>query len=187
MRQVEKFLDVYDTICLTISANDDEIVGRTTLQKLIYFAKVKIPEIHLVQPYTAYFYGPFNREVAIGLEKMVALDFLEERRIRYIHASYSYRVSEKGIPKITRLRKKFGKTFTKIESIVDQCYTFCKLNPYPLSFAAKVHFMLEKNNKGITYENLAKMAKGFGWEISQSDVKSGTELLQQLNLVKILR
>ncbi len=95
-------VDVYDTIALTISANDDQIVGRTTLQKLVYFEKVKFPEIQ-VGPYTAYFYGPFSRDVAKSLENMVILDMLDERRIRHVHSSYQYIVTQKGIPTINRL------------------------------------------------------------------------------------
>ena len=61
-------VDAFDTVGLTLAANNKEIVGRTTLQKLIYFETVKISEIRLAEPYIAYFYGPFNRDVANSLE-----------------------------------------------------------------------------------------------------------------------
>lgn len=185
---MRNLLDAYDTIGLTITANDDEIVGRTTLQKLIYFVDVKIPEIRL-EPYFAYYYGPFNRQVAKELERMVVFELLEERRAGDNFGSYLYRVTNKGIPVINNLRRKFRRTLTKIENIVDQCQTFCKLDPNSLSFASKVHFMVanRKAQQSLTYDNLTDMSIKFGWKISKSDVEQGAELLQQLNLVKIRR
>ena len=56
-------LDEYDVIGLTIGAHAGSITGRTAIQKLIYFAKVKIPSIDVT--YTHHYYGPFSRNIAI--------------------------------------------------------------------------------------------------------------------------
>lgn len=180
-------LDVFDTLGLTLASNDDKIVGRTTIQKLIYFETVKIPEIKLNQPYFAYFYGPFNKNVAKSLEQMVILDIFEEHRTYDNHGSYIYKVSAKGNPLINKLVKKSGKIFDKIENIVHTCNEYCKLDPNPLSFAAKVHFMMSspKSKKTMTNSELMKLGKSLGWKLSRSDIKDGSELLNQLNLVKI--
>ncbi len=96
MKQMSKILDVYDTIGLIISANNDEIIGRTTIQKLVYLSKEKMPQIH-ISPFFAYYYGPFNREVALALEKLVTLDFLQEKRCSgYFTEGYSYTLTQKG-------------------------------------------------------------------------------------------
>jgi len=120
---------------------------------------------------------------------MVVFELLEERRAGDNFGSYLYRVTNKGIPVINNLRRKFKRTLTKIENIVDQCQTFCKLDPNSLSFASKVHFMVanRKVQQPLTYDNLTDMSIKFGWKISKSDVEQGAELLQQLNLVKIRR
>lgn len=180
-------LDAYDTIGLTLASRDDEIVGRTTIQKLIYFETVKIPQIKLREPYFAYFYGPFNKDVARSLEQMVVFDVLEERRIRGFHSSYLYKVTERGTPIIDKLLKKFEKTFVKIENLVNTCYEHCRLDPNVLSFAAKVHYMLQsqKSKKIITQQELMELGKSLKWNLSKGDIKEGTELLDQLDLVKI--
>jgi len=182
-------VDVFDTVGLTLASNDDRIEGRTTLQKLIYFETVKIPEIQLKEPYFAYFYGPFNKDVAKSVEQMVVFDILEEHRTRNNHGSYVYKVSDKGIPVVNKLVKKFGKTFDKIEDIVNTCNEYCGLDPNPLSFAAKVHFMMssQKSKKTITNNELVKTGKSLDWKLSKSDIKKGAELLDQLDLVKINR
>ncbi len=181
-------LDAFDTIGLTLAARDDEIFGRTTLQKLIYFETVKIPEIHLSEPYIAYFYGPFNKDIARSLEQMVVFDILQEQRKRGFHSSYLYKVTEKGTPIIDKVLKKFERTFIKIEDLVNTCNEFCALNPNPLSFAAKIHYIFQsQKKKALSLEDLIKLERKFGWNISRDDIREGTELLEQLNLVKINR
>jgi len=180
-------LDAFDTLGLTLAARDEEIVGRTTIQKLIYFESVTIPEIKLAEPYFAYFYGPFNKDVARSLEQMVVFDILSEHRVRANHGSYVYRVGERGRPIVDKLLNNFKRTFVKIENLVNTCYEYCNLDPNSLSFAAKVHFMLysQKTKKKTSHDELMKLGKSLGWNISRSDISDGAELLEQLHLVKI--
>jgi len=181
-----RVLDVYDTIGLTLASNDDLIVGRTTIQKLIYFETVKIPEIR-IEPYTAYFYGPFNRQVAEALEFMVVSDILEEKKVRSFNSGYQYKVTDKGRPIIQNLTKKLESSYFKIEEIVTNCNEFCQLRSNPLSFAAKVHYMLRstRNKKGISLTEAKDIGKTLGWDISKSEIEEGAQLLEYLNLVKI--
>ena len=83
--------------------------------------------------------------------------------------------------------KKLEKTFIKIEDIVNTCEKYCGLDPNPLSFAAKVHFMMnsQKSEKTLTQNELIKLGNSLGWNLSKSDIRDGAELLNQLNLVKI--
>ena len=78
---------------------------------------------------------------------MVAFDILKEDRINGYHSSYLYKVTEKGTPIIDKVLKKFEKTFTKIEELVNTCNEFCRLRPDPLSFAAKTHYIFQSQKK----------------------------------------
>ena len=180
-----RLLDAYDTICLTLEANGGQIRGRTAIQKLIYFETQKIPELS-IEPHVAYFYGPFNRQVAQGLETLVHLDVLSETRLRKGN-SYEYTLLDKGIPVTKQLIEDNERIYKKIKNIIQTCREYCGLNPNPLSFAAKTHYMLTKQEckKGMTKKEAVSMAKEFGWNITEDDVKFGTDLLHQLGLVKI--
>ena len=185
-----KVLSAFDIIGLTLAANDREIAGRTTLQKLIYFETVKIQEINLTEPYFAYFYGPFNRGVANSLERMVFYDMLEENRTKINRGIYVYKVSSKGIKIVDRLENEFKQIFDKIVNLVGICNEYCGLDPNSLSFAAKVHYMLESQRtikKSLSEGELVRIGKSFGWKITQSDIKDGSQLLEKLELVKIQR
>ena len=183
--------NAFDAIALTLAANNREIVGRTTLQKLIYFETVTIPKkIKLEDPFFAYFYGPFNRDVAKSLEDMVFFDILSEHRIRDNHGIYMYKVTPKGDPTIDRVESEFKQTLKKIKKLVDICDKYCKLNPNSLSFAAKVHYMFYSQKpkiKPMSEDALVKLGKSFDWRISKSDIKNGSKLLEQLKLASIQR
>ena len=183
-------VDAFDTIGLTLAANNNEIIGRTTLQKLIYFETVKIPEIELTEPYIAYFYGPFNRDVANSLEQMVFYDILDEHRSEKNHGSYVYKVTPKRTKSVDDLKSRFKPTFTKIKDLVGVCDEYCSLDPNSLSFAAKVHYMLDSQKtirKPLSEDELVRIGKSFDWKISKSDIRKGYELLEHLKLVKIQR
>lgn len=176
-------LDAYDIICLTLLANGGQISGRTVLQKLIYFEMQKIPKLG-IRPHIAYFYGPFNQQVAEGLETLVHLNILNERQLR---GSYEYAILNKDTPIVNQLIADNKKTYEKIKNIVQICREYCNLRSNPLSFAAKTHYMLTKSKckKGMTKKEVVSMAEKFGWHITEKDIRSGANLLQQLGLVKI--
>ena len=183
-------VDAFGAIGLTLAANKREIIGRTTLQKLIYFETVAFPnEIKLAEPYIAYFYGPFSRDVAKSLEQMVYYDILDERRAQIDHKSYVYKVTQKGTQTMDKLESEFKQTLKKIKDLVDTCDKCCKLAPNSLSFAAKVHYMHSQKPKikPMSEDDLVNMGKSFDWQISKSDIKNGSELLECLNFVKIRR
>ena len=183
-----KTLGAFDTIGLTLTANGGEIAGRTTLQKLIYFETVKIPEISPAGPYFAYFYGPFNRDVANSLERMVFYDILDERMTGTNHTSYVYKVSTKGTKIINKLADEFRQTLAKIKELIGTCDKCCGLDQNSLSFAAKVHYMRDTQKtigRSLSRDEIVRLGKSFGWKISKSDIEKGSELLEQLKLVKI--
>jgi uncharacterized protein YwgA len=189
MKQMSKTLDVYDVIGLIISANDNEIIGRTTIQKLVYLAKEKMPQIQ-VSPFFAYYYGPFNREVALALEKLVALDFLEEKRCSgYFNEGYSYALTQKGKKFAENQKAEAPHIYKKIKQIIQICKDLHALNSTSLSYAAKVHYMLHNKKaakkKAMTSLEAVGIAKSFGWKISKSSVLSGAKLLEQLKLVEV--
>ena len=181
-------MGTFDIIGLTLAANGGEIAGSTTLQKLIYFETVEIPEVKLTEPYFAYFYGPFNRDVANSLGRMIFYDLLDEHGIEASRGRYVYKVTTKGNKIVKRLENEFKQTFDKIRDLVNTCNEYCKLNPNSLSFAAKVHYMLNSQKtikKSLLEDELVQLGKSFGWKITKSEIKKGSDLLGHLKHVKI--
>ena len=171
---------------LTMFAVGDRHVGRTALQKLIYFETVKMPSsIH----YRPHYYGPFSRDVAVALEKLVTIDCLDEEVTRTdTHDSYSYKMK----PEWKKLIQEDGRTehqqYETIKNIVKKCDDFCGLQANILSYAAKAFYILtsaeQKGIKEVTIDDVKQIGKNFRWELSSTDTERGLELLLQMNLAK---
>ena len=181
-------MDVYDSIALTIEANDGKIRGRTAIQKLIYFHTVKIPNLDICS-YRHYFYGPFSREVASALEDMSAFSYLNEIAFSGLYDSYSYELTTRGKEYANKGKNSFTKEYEAISDTVKTCQEFCELKSEPLSCAAKAYYILTHTKDGMegkyTNEDVTKVAKNFDWDISNENIDKGISLLQKLSLVQV--
>lgn len=179
-------LDEYDAIGLTIGAHSGSITGRTAIQKLIYFAKVKIPSIDVT--YTHHYYGPFSRNIAIGLENLTAFSYLEEKNTSATSfESYQYDLTTSGVEIFEKTKNEHELEYKIISDIVDTCEKNCHLKANPLSYAAKADYILREKGieqqEGTTINDIKELAKEFGWKISEDEVLEGINLLRELKLV----
>lgn len=182
-----KNLDEYDTIGLTIGAHGGSITGRTAIQKLIYFTKVKIPSIDIT--YTHHYYGPFSRNVAMGLENLTAFSYLEEKNTSATSfESYQYDLTTSGVKIFEKTKNEYEREYKIISDIVNTCEKNCHLKANPLSYAAKADYILREKGierkVGTTVNDIKELAKEFGWRISEDEVLEGINLLKELDLVK---
>lgn len=178
-------MDVYDTIIAIIDCNDGQISGRTAIHKLAFFIDQLIPEIE-IPPHKPHFYGPFNEEIAVSLEKLVSYSFLEERKIPgYRYDSYQYRLTPDGGDMARTLESENPTTYRRIDEIIETCNDFCGLRAAPLSYAAKIYYMLKMHpGSKMTYEDAVNEGKKLDWNLSQSNAEQGVKLLERLHLVK---
>ena len=178
-------MDIFDTVIAIIDCNGGQITGRTAIHKLAYFVDMIIPEIE-IPPHRAHFYGPFNEEIAISLEKLVSYSFLEERKIPgFRYDSYQYRLTLDGEDMARKLESDNPTTYEKIDEIVEICDNFCGLKSAPLSYAAKIYYMLTMHpGSKMTYNDAINEGKKLDWDLSQSNAEQGVELLERLHLVK---
>ena len=179
-------LNVYDAIILTMYAKGEHPIGRTALQKVIYFANLKTDSDI---SYVHHFYGPFSRDVAVALEDLVAINSITETvTSTYTHETYSYDLAAKWKRVAEKWKDNNPRHYSIIEDIVNKCNSICQLQAKKLSYAAKALYILRRSSqagtKGITSHDVKIIGKGFGWTISENDAERGFELLFQLGLVK---
>ena len=181
-------LDVFDAIALTIHANNDEIISKTTVQKLIYFHTQMIKNLD-ISNYTHHFYGPFNREVSTALEDMSEFSYIDQNIISGYYETYNYKLTEKGINYAEIAKQKYPEEFKIISNTLSICNTYCELKPNPLSYAAKAFYILTKSKEGLegnySAEDVKTIAKDFDWNVSTDNTLTGIELLEKLNLVSV--
>ncbi len=182
-------MDVYDTIYAILDANDNTIRGRTVIQKIVYLSSKKIPNLD-VPPYKAHYYGPFSRGLGWALETMVSCYFLyEDIPPGSMYEGYKYRLTKDGqeIAKISK--EKNGDMFERIAEIVKVCRDFCDLKSAPLSYASKIHYLLNSHESsvGMSFPDAVEYAKKLQWKVSECNVGQGAELLERLELVTVSR
>ena len=152
------------------------------LQKLGYFASLKtsLDGIH----YKDYFYGPFSKEVAIGIEDTRAALLVNEMVRSSPIESYTYRFMDDGWEIVKHVRRECPKECAVINDIVKVCKERCGLFAHPLACAAKSHYVLARagDEADRTPAGIERMAGGFGWNLKEDDIKRGVALLEALSL-----
>lgn len=175
-------MDRYDLVLAILDANGGTVAGRTVVQKLGYFTSVST-ELEDVG-YKDYFYGPFSKAVALALEDLDAALLLYETVRSSPIESYTYTLTDDGRKIVEEVKKRCAKECSLISQIVTRCRNYCGLQAHPLSCAAKSHYILNRRNGGADYApaKIEEMAHDFGWNLVESDIKSGVGLLKVLNL-----
>lgn len=183
-------MDVYETVEAILDSNNGEIVGRTAIHKLVYLSEKTIDGLTLPL-YKPHYYGPYSPDLSLALEKMVTYSFIDEIKIPgRMHEGYKYRLTSDGQDMADHVKTTYPNEYQKINSLVSTCKQSCGLKTAPLSYAAKVYFMLENNSdkeKQMDYDVAIKTAEKLGWELTPDDIDQGVELLEQLKLVNIVR
>jgi uncharacterized protein len=175
-------LETSEFILILLHSRPEGIDGRTAVQKLGYFATVQLNK-HL--GYEADFYGPFSTNVAANLQNLVESDFVvEKQRITSrFRKMYSYTLTDEAKIIAKNLKKKYPKEAKVINGVVKKCDKIVNCDYNVLSWAAKVHYVLTKNKKPMTYSEAIAASNKFGWRLSESQISSASKLLRELKLI----
>jgi len=168
---------------LLIEAAGGSVEGRTTLQKWLYFTSVKAK---LDFGFAPHFYGPYSETVSSAISNLIASDFIFEmgRMTRYERIIYTYTLTEDGKNIARDLKGTNKELYSKIKEVVDTCTEVVGNNINTLSSAAKVYYLLQKQGKQITYEEIKRMGKNLGWQLSETEIDSAAKLLSALKLAR---
>ena len=176
-------VDEYELIKLILDANNGEIVGSDSIQRLAYFADKTIDEISLSK-FESYFFGPHNTDIAEAFDSLCSFGFVDETRIRgRPFSNLVYRLTSDGKTITDRIKLNHPDLYDKISSLVRTCSKHCNLKTESLSYAAKIHFMLENGYwEKPTYKDVAKYTADLDWDIKPEHVNAGQSLLSALNI-----
>jgi len=176
-------MEIPELIIALLSVEPDGIDGRTAIQKLGYFASVKLKKN---AEYGPDYYGPFSPSIAAHLENLVGLDFVVEKGRRTVRdrIMYSYHLTDDGQQISKKIKEEYPKEYSIITNVVKECGKTVHYNFYVLSWAAKVHFILEQTGRTLTYEEAIDASQLFGWNLGEKEIESAVKLLLALGLIK---
>ena len=178
-----------DILLLVVkSAGKNGLQGRTLLQKKVYFLS-ELMNIDL--GFSAHYYGPYSGLVAGHLTSLVNHGFLKEdtevfetippRNIFGEMHRHTYFLTDEAeelwddIKNDPELRK-WKRELDRINAH-GIAHDFNKL-----SIAAKVHYIVSWRGKR-TIEQVQKVAKEYGWDVSTEDIEGVLSFLTGLGLV----
>lgn len=164
------------------AAENNEIGGRTAIQKMMYFALSRMGKTYGFD-YIPHYYGPYCPQLSTLMEYLVALGILEERAITTMTGRklYSYYLTEEGKRFSSKLPKKYKKTFATIKKIADSIKDVRGDRIEIISCAAKVHYLLYSNkSKQLTIGTAVKGAESLGWKLTKDQIMSSATLLQEI-------
>ena len=180
-------MDPKDAALIAIGQSG-QIVGRTLLQKKLYFAAVLAEEELGFRPH---YYGPYSPEVADAIDSLVANRFLKETTETFPGQEsifgewrrHSYELTPDG----DRLLQAVGQT-GEAENLREALE---KVNAQPmaqdfnvLSVAAKVHVLLGEKSPATASE-IKRKALEYGWQLSEQQIRVVAQYLVDLDLATL--
>jgi len=172
-----------EAVLLTLRANAEaaggEImpIGRTAMQKLVYFASLKIG---LDAWYYAHYYGPFSEGVSMEIARLWGHELIREDAPTRTKPGYTYTLTEEGERLSRTVAEENGADYAKIVSIVRECRSSCRLQQLQLAFASKIHYLRARMDTRDA--DLISTGRKIGWAMSEEDISSGRGLLCQLGI-----
>jgi len=186
MRVTEVILFTLDSF----NSFNEEISGRTLLQKAIYFINT-IYNFGL--EFTPHYYGPHSNETSEEIQGLVAAGFIEEVNKKLppldfggAHESrlYIYRLTESGKKLVEHLRSQISDVANKVELVVGKILEAdgTETREKTLSISAKMHHILTLTKRPVDVEEILEEAEVIGWQISREEAIKAIEFLKKLGL-----
>ena len=183
-------MDAEDVVLGIVTAAGGEVPGRTYLQKVSYFVSTLMS---IPLGFGPHYYGPYSPSIAAETDSQVAMGRLREIRESFGSSParatfsepvrYTYRIIDGGRQYLTAIEEFDREGFAKLTEIVSRIVS-TRANWRQLACAAKLHYLLEKAGGRISRSDAKKEARRVGWELSDPDIDTAIEVLQQLNLVQ---
>lgn len=180
MASTSSKLESEDLVLLILQASDDcQIDGRTTIQKIAYFA---VCNLKIDNDFIPHYFGPYSTQILSSLEELVSLRLVEERATitHNDRKMYSYRLTEDGRAYSSSLLKTYKREFLTIKKIVDCVKEIRGDRTTRLSCAAKIHYLSTATKEKLTLQSAIEKAKSLGWNLGEKQIISAISTLHSM-------
>jgi uncharacterized protein len=182
----------YDFVHLSFLAMGGEIRGKTKLQKTVYFLGI-VTDVLEDLGYRPHFYGPYSGEVAEAVDRLRALGFVDQTvsgagsvdNSGFEVARHDFRLNDQGRQMAEMKAKANPNVWAKLVKAASVLKKAGDLDYVKLSIAAKTYFMIGERKGVASVDDLAELARKFGWSVTQDQVQEAAGFLQQIGLVEL--
>lgn len=182
-------MDTADVLLLAYEAFGGEVQGKTKLQKKLYFLGIMMGQDFGFGPH---YYGPYSAEVASANSMLKSMGYLSESVASagsynaegFEIARHDFRLTEDGRAVACQKRKRFPSEWERIERAAGTLSAAGDLNYMEISIAAKAYFLLDQKGEPARVDEVVRMARQFGWSVTEDDIIKAVGFLEQLKLAK---
>jgi hypothetical protein len=182
-------MDTADVLLLAYVAFGGEVQGKTKLQKKLYFLSIMMGQDFGFGPH---YYGPYSAEVASANSMLKSVGYLSESIASagsynsegFEIARHDFRLTEDGRAVADHKRKRFPGEWEKINRFAVLLNSADDLNYMEISIAAKAYFLLDQKGEPTRTDEVVRMARQFGWSVTEADIIKAVGFLEQLSLAK---
>ncbi len=180
-----------DFVHISLLALGGEVRGKTTLQKKIYFLGVLTGAIDDLG-YRAHFYGPYSDDVALAIQELKTIGYVEQE----VHSTgmadasgfercrYDFRLTPVGERVARAKAAASGPLWGKLEEVAKRLEAAGSVDYMKLSIAAKTYFLLRQPGVRPSKDELARLASKFGWHVKPEEIQEAATYLERLALVR---
>jgi len=180
----------YDFVHLAMLALNEDICGKTKLQKTIYFLGL-LAGCAKELGYRPHYYGPYSDDVADAVKRLKAVNFITQDTTHFGAvndagfeiARHDFRLTEDGRAIAIQKAEADSKLWDRIQSAVKTFKAAGDLDYMRMSVAAKTFFILEQEGGKANAQQISENAKQLGWSPSPAEVDASASFLQRLGLV----
>ena len=183
MKPKDTLASVLEVFVSALDAAKGEAQGRTVIQNWCYLTSVVLGT---PLDFISHHYGPYSPTLAGMMTSFATSDFLQEKT-RITGAGrivYCYELTPDGKALAREIQNRSPDFYRAARKVVETCTEVAKNNINILSCAAKVYYILSQKGKSVTYSEVRRLAKKFGWRLSTEEIDSAMELLQALELAQ---
>jgi uncharacterized protein YwgA len=185
-------MEARDFLQLVLLASGGEIQGKTKLQKTVYLLGIMSGQLEDLG-YRPHYYGPYSDEVAAAVAWLKTIGVVEQFSSGvgstdpsgFEIRRYDYRLSERGRKFAETTARDYPDVMQRVRESADLLRRTGDLDYMKMSIVAKTYFMLGESGHQASEEDLARLAKRFGWEVTPEQVKEAAHYLESLGLVEI--
>ncbi|ABK78630.1 hypothetical protein CENSYa_2027 [Cenarchaeum symbiosum A] len=173
-------IDLYDAFGMVLLAGGGEPIGRTALQKLIYFCCNSAANIENAD-FAPQYYGPYSAKLSVVMERMFSCGYIEQiMRHGIQYDVYHYKLMDNGARLANKAKSQHPEDYLKIGDIVKTCDDMVEPLAPKLSYVSKIHY-ISKKQKARTPDKISLHGMRYGWNMDIALVREHWPLFEKFN------
>ena len=178
-------------LALAMDAFGGNVVGKTLLQKRMYFIAVLLGDDY---GHRAHYYGPYSDDVADSLVQLVQMGAVNEQtelwgvdsNTGFARQRYTYHLTDTGRTAVIHIAEWEPELAEQVRRAATRILQASEGMDYrELSIAAKVYLIFTQRDSGRMPTDIVAEAQCLAWNITSEQIIEATAFLNRLGVLQV--